>query len=247
MHTEVITDVEVVDTADFPMNPPEEPVSGQTNSEKQGGGEKMTHSQDLPTEAPAAVVEMPKKRRGRKKMTEEQKIIARNARESAKIAKTEPGDNTRFVNKNLELFNLGAVDIYDTKALLDRTKKYFQIMARYDSKPTLSGYAMAIGLDRRRLYEIRTGNFQPASKKYRDLPEGSVIVIRKMYDYLEMMWEDYMLNGKINPVTGIFIAKNQFGYQDRIDYVPNAVPEKEKYDAESIRKRYENLGGDSEN
>lgn len=214
-----------------------------TRLEKQGGGEKMTR----PPEAAApdtSSIGLPKRKRGRPKMTAEERAMGKTKRLANIAASPDPGDNTLYVRKNLELFRLGKVDLYDPKALLDRTNKYFQIMARYDSKPTLSGYAMAIGIDRRRIWEIKTGNFPSWEKQYRDLPEASVIIIRKMYDYLEMMWEDYMLNGKINPVTGIFIAKNQFGYQDRIDYVPSAAPEQEKYDAESIRKRYQDLADD---
>jgi hypothetical protein len=34
-----------------------------------------------------------------------------------------------------------------------------------------------------------------------------------------------MTNGKINPVSGIFLGKNYFGYQDKQEYVvtPNTV------------------------
>ena len=28
-----------------------------------------------------------------------------------------------------------------------------------------------------------------------------------------------MLNGKVNPASGIFLGKNQFGYKDQLDYV----------------------------
>ena len=33
--------------------------------------------------------------------------------------------------------------------------------------------------------------------------------------------EDYMQNGKINPVTAIFLAKNNFGYKDTQEFVVN--------------------------
>jgi hypothetical protein len=41
----------------------------------------------------------------------------------------------------------------------------------------------------------------------------------KAYDLLEELWEDYMLNGKINPVSGIFLGKNQWDYSDKQEYV----------------------------
>ena len=48
-----------------------------------------------------------------------------------------------------------------------------------------------------------------------------------------------MENGKINPVSGIFLGKNNFGYQDKTEYVltPNQQQE-QNYDADSIKQRY---------
>ena len=149
-----------------------------------------------------------------------------------------PGDNNRFAQKNLELFRLPKVDLMNNDAVLSRIDEYFAIMAKYDSKPTVTGLAMALGVDRRRLWEIKTGNFGNVTGKYTKLPEEVVETIRRTYDYLEIMWEDYMLNGKINPVSGIFLGKNNFGYQDKTEYVLTPNSQKEEFDAESIRKRY---------
>lgn len=57
---------------------------------------------------------------------------------------------------------------------------------------------------------------------------------------MENNWESYMMNGKINPVTGIFLAKNNFGYVDKTETVltPNTKPE-EEYSVEDIKKRYD--------
>lgn len=48
-----------------------------------------------------------------------------------------------------------------------------------------------------------------------------------------------MQNGKINPVSGIFLGTNNFGYLNRAEYVvtPN-VNKEDDCDAEAIRKRY---------
>jgi hypothetical protein len=56
---------------------------------------------------------------------------------------------------------------------------------------------------------------------------------------MEILWENYMQNGKINPVSGIFLGKNNFGYQDKQEYVltPNSNSDSD-YSAEDIRKRY---------
>ena len=56
---------------------------------------------------------------------------------------------------------------------------------------------------------------------------------------MEILWENYMQNGKINPVSGIFLGKNNFGYQDKTEYVltPNTQSDSD-YNAEDIKKRY---------
>jgi hypothetical protein len=55
---------------------------------------------------------------------------------------------------------------------------------------------------------------------------------------MENLWENYMQNGKINPVAGIFLGKNNFGYQDKTEYVvtPNQRQESDYSEAE-IRER----------
>ena len=56
---------------------------------------------------------------------------------------------------------------------------------------------------------------------------------------MENLWEDYMNSGKINPVSGIFLGKNNFGYQDKTEYVlpPNTNTDND-YSADEIRERY---------
>ena len=56
---------------------------------------------------------------------------------------------------------------------------------------------------------------------------------------MENMWENYMNSGKINPVSGIFLGKNNFGYQDKTEYVltPNTNSDND-YSADEIRERY---------
>ena len=56
---------------------------------------------------------------------------------------------------------------------------------------------------------------------------------------MENLWETYMNSGKINPVSGIFLGKNNFGYQDKTEYVltPNQKQESD-YNADEISKRY---------
>ena len=149
----------------------------------------------------------------------------------------EPGDNTKYLALGRELFNLPTIDLKEPEQVIDRLNEFFEIHEKYDMKPTVAGMGMALGLDRRRLWEIKTGNFN-GNGKY-NLPTLSQDSIKKAYEYMEILWDNYMQNGKINPVSGIFLGKNNFGYQDKTEYVltPNTNTDSD-YDADDIKKRY---------
>ena len=147
----------------------------------------------------------------------------------------EQGDNTKYVLLGAKLFNLPPIDLNDPVQVKDRLNEFFKIHADADMKPTVSGMGMALGLDRRRLWEIKTG----VQDRNRDLPTLTRDSIKRAYEYMEILWENYMQNGKINPVSGIFLGKNNFGYQDKTEYVvtPNTHNDSD-YNAEDIRARY---------
>jgi hypothetical protein len=151
---------------------------------------------------------------------------------------TEPGDTTRIVQTNMKFLTLPKVDLRDPKAVKQRIGEYFQIYAEADMKPTVAGMAMALDVDRRRLWEIKTGNYVNVGG-YKDLPVETVDCIKKAYEILESTMESYANAGKINPVMAIFMMKNHFGYQDKTEYVltPNQKQESD-YDADEISKRY---------
>lgn len=151
---------------------------------------------------------------------------------------TEPGDNQKYIGVSLQLFNLAPIDLKDPEQVQSRLVEYFQIQFDADLKPTVAGMAMALGIDRRRLWEIRSGNYH-TSTGLTDLPTLTTDSIKKAYDFMENLWENYMQNGKINPVSGIFLGKNNFGYQDKTEMVvtPNSRNDSD-YNAEDIKKRY---------
>ena len=148
------------------------------------------------------------------------------------------GDNTKFLMANIELMNMPDIDINNPEEVQQRVNDYFKLYANYDMKPTVAGLGMALGLDRRRLWEIKTDNYVNVGG-YKHLPAETVDSIKKAYKLMENLWETYMNSGKINPVSGIFLGKNNFGYQDKTEYVltPNQKQESD-YNADEISKRY---------
>ena len=151
---------------------------------------------------------------------------------------TEPGDNQKYIGVSMKLFTMSKVDLHQPEQVQERLEEYFKIHFDADLKPTVAGMAMALGIDRRRLWEIRAGS-KMGGHTTLDLPTLTVDSIKKAYDFMENLWENYMQNGKINPVSGIFLGKNNFGYQDKTEYVvtPNTHNDSD-YNAEDIRARY---------
>ena len=150
----------------------------------------------------------------------------------------DPGDNTRIVQTNMRFFDMPKIDLHDPDAVRDRLGEYFQIYADADLKPTVAGMASALGVNRQRLWEIKTGAAVGGTTK-QSLPPETLDLIKKAYYILEMSMENYASSGKVNPVISIFMMKNHFGYQDKTEYVltPNHKQESD-YDADEISKRY---------
>ena len=155
-----------------------------------------------------------------------------------KWLQTEPGDNTKIVMTNMKFFSMPPIDLHDPVAVQERLIEYFKIYGEADLKPTVAGMGMALGLDRRRLWEIKSGTLVGGVGK-QHLPEETLGLIKKAYEILETTMENYANAGKINPVMAIFMMKNHFGYQDKTEYVltPNQKQESD-YDADEISKRY---------
>lgn len=151
----------------------------------------------------------------------------------------EDGDNNKFTSVSLQLLNLPTIDLRDVDAVQGRLNEYFNLMAEKDMKPTIAGIALALGTTRQTLWAIKNNQPMGGNGNLPNMPQGVTDLIKKAYLLMENLWETYMVNGKINPVSGIFLGKNNYGYQDKTEYVltPNAGQD-DDYSAEDIRKRY---------
>lgn len=152
----------------------------------------------------------------------------------------EPGDNTKFLTVNMALFNMEKIDMKDVDAVQERLNEYFKLYGQNDMKPTVAGMAIALnGMNRRTLWGIVNDAPLGGRGNLSTLPPPVTNSIKRAYFLLENLWETYMNSGKVNPVSGIFLGKNNYGYQDKTEYVltPNQQNENE-YDADSIRERY---------
>lgn len=139
-------------------------------------------------------------------------IKRRNRPDLAKFGEenTEPGDNARYLRWARLPLSLPPIDISDPQQVENRINEYFTACENQDMKPNMVGMANWIGIDRTTLASWKRGEYRGGSHSH---------VINKAVGILEDLWVDYMQNGKINPASGIFLAKNMFQYKDVQDVV----------------------------
>lgn len=152
----------------------------------------------------------------------------------------EKGDNSKIMGVNIALFQMKNIDMNDAEAVSQRLGEYFTLYEQADLKPTVAGMALALnGMSRQTLSAIAHNRPTGSDGYMSALPREVTDTIKKAYKLMENMWESYMNSGKINPVSGIFLGKNNYGYQDKTEYVltPNQQNDSD-YNAEDIRQRY---------
>ena len=151
----------------------------------------------------------------------------------------EPGDNAKYLTKNMHLMTLPDIDLHKVDEVQERIEYYFEYMAKMDSKPTVAGLALSLnGMDRRTLWAIVNDQPTGGAGYKTALPPEVANLIKKAYKIMETLWEDYVQNGKINPVMGIFLGKNNYGYQDKTEYVLTPNANDSEYNADDIKSRY---------
>lgn len=165
-------------------------------------------------------------------------IKRRNRPDLAKFGEenTEPGDNARYLRFARVAFSLPPIDISDPAQVESRINQYFDFCEENDRKPNMIGMANWLGVSRDTVNSWKRGECRGGTHSD---------VIRKAIDILEEIWVDYMQNGKINPASGIFLAKNMFQYKDVQDVVltPNQ-PLSDAQSAVDVAQKYAELPED---
>ena len=151
----------------------------------------------------------------KKSQTELTKAISKTAKKKQSKNELdfniEVGDNNRYLAHAIEVYNLPEIDLNNAEMVKNRVMEYFQICLKNDMKPNLAGVASALSVSRQYLWEI-ANNKTPK-------PKAVVDVVKKVQFLLAQQMEDFMQNGKINPVSGIFLMKNNMGYKDAQEIV----------------------------
>lgn len=192
-----------------------------------------------PVSEPPAV----KRGRGRPPLTEEEKKEYAEMRDAGLIPPrksgfnmmtTEAGDNARYLAHAMATMNLPRIDTSDPKQVEERIQWYLNHCATNDMKPTVKGFCNALGITRATLWNWKSGQYRAGTHEE---------VIVRAYDLLEEMWENYMQNGKINPMAGVFLGVNNFGYRDvkQVNLTPVVENKDDIVDVATIEAKYAEL------
>lgn len=154
-------------------------------------------------------------------------------RSDAMSLHTNPGDNRRYLEHSMQMWEWSAVDMRKPEEVNNRIIQYFELCANDDMKPCVEGLGLAFGVSRKTIWSWAKG----IDSKY--LPRESRDLIKKAYLILNAQLANYAQGGKINPVMAIFLMKNNFEYEDKSEMVvtPNAGDE-EKATPEQLQEKY---------
>lgn len=125
----------------------------------------------------------------------------------------QPGDNSKSLSDMMYIYNLPKIDINDDQEVEERIQHYFNYCISKDIKPGVEGLAMAIGVSRATLWDWEAGRSRMMSSTSRS------DLIKKAKQFLALYMENLSQNGKINPITAIFLMKNHFGYADKQEVI----------------------------
>lgn len=145
---------------------------------------------------------------------------------------TEPGEMQKDILNALALFELPTINTDDNEQVQKRVNEYFKLCCDREMKPSFTGLAAALGVDRMTLYRWVNGGTPSKPQAVRD-------TLKRAHIVLNHMLENWMQTGKINPVSGIFLMKNNFGYADKSEVVltPNN-PLGEASDRSTLEQKY---------
>ena len=148
-------------------------------------------------------------------------------------ANVTPEENKLFIMHALAVEALPPIDTDDAEAVYKRILEYFRMCIDSGLKPNLAGMAHALGVERQTitLWEGRDGG---RMKK----PDDVIYALKRGRVLLNELMEMYMNEGKINPIAGIFLMKNNLGYSNADSPSEQNVPVEQLKSMKDLEARY---------
>ena len=154
----------------------------------------------------------------------------------------DPEANSNGISMLVDMMKLPDIDLNDLDALEKRYFEYLGLCDKNDVKPMVAGLSFAFGMNRNILAGIARDDKKYAN--WHDLSTASRCFFKKIYEGLEILWENYLISEKGNPVKWLFLGKNHFGYKDqaeRIVKISDETPQLSSPDA--VADKYKAMVG----
>lgn len=117
------------------------------------------------------------------------------------------GNNAKFVRMAVASLKLPPIDIRDSYQIADRCMRYLEDCVKDTIKPTVAGLCLYLGITTK-----TWANWQHGLTEF-NTPEY-MAVIQKIVSLFNSVLEQQLVDSELAPISGIFLLKNHFGYQD---------------------------------
>lgn len=164
-------------------------------------------------------------------IVQQKKKRLRPDRTEAQIPHCEPGEISTMLKQAMTISHWPDINTDDADQVAGRIDLYHTFCYQNDIKPDMSGMALAFGVSRKTLWAWENG---VDSNK----PQAVRNVLKKGRQINEILLSQMMLNGKINPVTGIFLLKNSHEFRDQTDVVITPNNPLDAGSADDIKNKY---------
>lgn len=136
----------------------------------------------------------------------------------------------------LEIFNSPSIDLGDAEALTQRMFDFVTMCKKYNVKPGISAWCQYINCTRQEVIDWSKGK---RTRLDGILTSESAAVLQKSFGLFEVAWETAFLQNEFySPATGIFYAKNNFGYKDESETVVKHAQSEQGPDVKKLRAKY---------
>ena len=143
---------------------------------------------------------------------------------------TEPGEISRMLRHAMTISHWPPIDTNDADQVAARIDQYHTFCYENDIKPEMSSMALALGVSRSTLWKWENGVES-------DKPQAVRNTLKKGREINEILMVQLMQNGKINPVTGIFLLKNNHDFRDQQEVVVTPNTPFQAMDAKDAQKK----------
>ena len=129
----------------------------------------------------------------------------------------EPDEVQTLVTSILELNRMGRCRT--NQELRDRIDQYFAFCQTHKMRPGIESLCTSLHITRTTLFQWKNG---------RDCDRERTEIIQQAINVIHTFLEQAGLQGKLNPATFIFLAKNWLGYKDTVSVEENTPKMEER-------------------